>query len=126
MTAVKAFSLMDGYLGEHYPRRPVLPGALVVEALAQVGGMLNLVNHDFAVEMVLVLVDGVQLAAPSPPGEPLTLEVRMHFDNSYGATMGGLATAEGRPVATVSRLVFAHEHVPEPSVVARNRHRYAY
>jgi 3-hydroxymyristoyl/3-hydroxydecanoyl-(acyl carrier protein) dehydratase len=126
LTAVKAFSLMDGYLGDHYPRRPVLPGSLVVEALAQVGGMLNLLNHDFAVEMVLMLVDGVRFADPPPQGEPLTLEVRMRYDHPYGATMDGVATADGRPVATVGRLVFAHEDAPDPSVVARNRQRYAY
>jgi len=126
MTAVKLFTLMDGYLGEHYPRRAVMPGSLVVEGLAQVGGMLHLLNHDFAVEMVLMLVDGVRIPRQPLQGELLTLDVRMLYDHPYGATMSAVATAGDVPVATVDRLVFAHEVVTTPSVVARNRQRYAY
>jgi 3-hydroxyacyl-[acyl-carrier-protein] dehydratase len=126
MTAVKQFGLMDGYLGEHYPRRPVLPGTLVVEGLAQVGGMLHLLNHDFAVEMVLMLVDGVRIPGRPRQGDRLTLEVGMRYDHPYGATMSGLARVGDAPVVTVDRLVFAHEVSTDPAVIDRNRCRYAY
>jgi 3-hydroxyacyl-[acyl-carrier-protein] dehydratase len=126
LTAVKLCSLMDGYLGDHYSRRPALPASLIVEALAQVGGMLNLLNHDFAVEMVLMLVDGVRVPRQTVPADVLTLEVKMLYDHPYGVTMNGMAQVDGAPVMTVDRIVFAHEIVPTPSVIRRNRERFAY
>ena len=126
MTAVKNFNLMDGYLGEHYPRRAVLPGSLLVEGLAQVGGMLHLLNHDFAIEMVLVLVDGVRMDRQARQGEVLTLEVSLLYDHPHGATMCAVARAADGPVASVDRVAFAHEIVTTPSVIERNRRRYAY
>ena len=126
MTAVKQFGLMDGYLGEHYPRRPVLPGTLVVEGLAQVGGLLHILNHDFAIELVLMLVDGVRIPGSLGQGDRLTLEVAMRYDHPYGATMTGVATVDGAPVVTVDRLVFAHEVTDDPTVIERNRRRFAY
>jgi 3-hydroxyacyl-[acyl-carrier-protein] dehydratase len=126
LTAVKLCSLMDGYLGDHFPRRAMMPASLIVEALAQVGGMLNLLNHDFGVDMVLILVDGVRVARQAKPGESLTLEVNMLYDHPHGATMAGAAHVDGAPVMTVDRIAFAHEIVSTPSVMQRNRERFAY
>jgi 3-hydroxyacyl-[acyl-carrier-protein] dehydratase len=126
LTAVKLFNLMDGSSGNHYPRRPVLPASLVVEALAQVGGMLNLLNHDFAVDMVLMMVEGARMPHQAQQGDVLTLEVTMLYDHTYGATMTGTARVGELTVATVDRIFYAHEQVTSEEVVERNRRRYQY
>jgi 3-hydroxyacyl-[acyl-carrier-protein] dehydratase len=124
--ASKLVNLADGHLAEHYPRSPVFPASLVVEGLAQLGGMLNFLNHDFAVEMVLMLVDGARVTRAVRQGDLGTLEVRMLYDHPYGATMQGHAAVDGDTVATVARIVYAHERVTDPRIVRVNRKRFDY
>ena len=124
--AVKLVSLTDGALADHYPRRAVLPGTLVVEAMAQLGGMLHVLTHDFAVEMLLVLIDGVTLNRPVLHGETMTIEVRTERDHPYGATMNGLASVDGEVVATAVRIVYAHGHVTDQKKIQMARDRFAY
>jgi 3-hydroxyacyl-[acyl-carrier-protein] dehydratase len=124
--AVKTVSLADSALAEHYPRRAVLPATLLLEAMAQVGGMLHSLNHDFSAEMLLALVDGVRFERPVLHGETLTLEARSEYDHPYGATMSGEARVDGDVVATARRIVFAHELVSDPERIARARDRFVY
>jgi 3-hydroxyacyl-[acyl-carrier-protein] dehydratase len=126
MVAVKTVGLMDGYLEDHFPREAVLPATSLIEALAQAAGMLNSFNHAFAVEMVLMLVDGVELHRPIHAGEVLTLEVTMIYDHPYGATLRAEARAEAEVVAIAERIVFAHEVTEDPVKIGRARERFRY
>jgi 3-hydroxymyristoyl/3-hydroxydecanoyl-(acyl carrier protein) dehydratase len=126
MRALKHVTLMDGYLDAHFPRQAVMPGTLLMESLAQVGGMLNLLNHNFTVEMVLMLVDGVRLRRQVRQGEPLTLEVQMLYDHPYGATMRAEARVSDDVVATIDRMVYAHKVVTDPAKIKNNRDRFDY
>ena len=124
--AVKHVSLSDGVLEHHYPRRAVLPGTLVVEGMAQLGGMLHAFNHDFAVEMLLVLVDGVTLQRPVVHGETLTLEAWTRRDHPYGATMSAEARVDGDVIANAGRIVYAHDDVTNAARIKAARDRFAY
>lgn len=126
LEVVKHAGLLDGYFPDHFPMQPVMPASLLIEGLAQAGGMLNCLNHDFAVEMVLMLIDGVRIHRQVTQGETLTLEVRMLYDHPYGATMSGEARVGDDTVLTAGRIAFAHEIVPSVTVVERNRERFAY
>jgi 3-hydroxyacyl-[acyl-carrier-protein] dehydratase len=124
--AVKLVSLTDNALADHYPRRAVLPATLVVESMAQLGGMLHVLTHDFAVEMLLVLVDDVTLHRPVLHGETMTIEVRTERDHPYGATMKGEARVEDELIAAAGRIVYAHEHVTDPKKIKTARDRFTY
>src|SRR5262245_7400051 len=54
ITAVKALSLAEEYLADHFPRFPVMPGVLMVEALVQASAWLVRATQDFAHSMVLL------------------------------------------------------------------------
>ena len=54
ITAVKALSLAEEYLADHFPRFPVMPGVLMIEALVQASAWLVRVTQDFAHSMVLL------------------------------------------------------------------------
>jgi 3-hydroxymyristoyl/3-hydroxydecanoyl-(acyl carrier protein) dehydratases len=126
MRAVKLVDLMDGYHSAHFPRKAVMPATLIIESLAQVGGMLNMFNHDFAVEMVLMLVEGARIFRQVEQGEILTLEVKMIYDHPYGATMQAEARAGDEQIADVDRIAFAHEITSDPVKIQNNRARFAY
>jgi 3-hydroxyacyl-[acyl-carrier-protein] dehydratase len=54
LTAVKSLSLAEEYLADHFPRFPVMPGVLMIEALVQASAWLVRVTQDFAHSMVLL------------------------------------------------------------------------
>lgn len=124
--AVMNVNLAGAYFANHFARKPVFPATLVVEALAQVGGMLNILNHAFTVEMVLMLVDGVVFEREVGQGDQLRLHVQMMYDHPYGATMAGEAFVGEARVAAVERMVFAHEKTADPDKIRKNRERFAY
>jgi len=103
---------LDGeYLAEHFRRRPVVPGTIVLEALAQAAGWLNLVTHDDAIRMVVALVENVRFHAPVHVGDSLELAAQVLFLHPGGATMQGECRVDGLVVLTVERLVFANQSV---------------
>lgn len=126
ITAVKAVTVMDAYFGHHYRHRAVMPATMLIEMLAQLGGFLNELNHDFRVRMVLMLVDGVRIHRQVRPGDRLELEVLMMYDHPYGATMRGEATVDGASVITAERIVYAHEKVDDPIHIRDHRARFNY
>lgn len=126
LAAVKHVSLTDGSLAEHYPRRAVLPPTLLLEALAQLSGMLNVLNNDFAVEMFLVLVERVEITRPVLHGETVALEVRATYAHEYGATMEGEARVDGEVVASAARIVFAHEVTTDAKKIQAARDRFRF
>ena len=126
MLVTKQVSLMDEYFSDHYPHKAVMPATFIIEALAQAGGMLNSLNHDFAVELVLVLVDGVHILRQVHPGETLLLEVAMLYDHPYGASLRGEARAGGELIAKIESFSFAHEITHDEARIKQNYERFLY
>jgi 3-hydroxyacyl-[acyl-carrier-protein] dehydratase len=80
--AVKAVSLDDLFLAGHFPGNPRLPEALIVEALAQTGG-LALLSVKEPGRGILAKVEEMQFAKIIWPGDILTLVAEVEF--SFGA-----------------------------------------
>jgi 3-hydroxyacyl-[acyl-carrier-protein] dehydratase len=78
---VKAISLSEPFIHDHFPGYPIMPGALIVEGLAQLSGFLlemTLNQGDSAVKRALFIqVDKMKFLNKSAPGELLTYEVRV-------------------------------------------------
>jgi 3-hydroxyacyl-[acyl-carrier-protein] dehydratase len=124
--ATKLVTISDEYLDEHYGRRAQMPGTLVIESLAQVGGWLNLVSRDFSIRTVLGLIEGASLFRPVRPGDTLTLEVWMLYTHADGATVRGSARVGAQPVAVVDRILFVNQTVQDPAFSAEQRERFQY
>ena len=54
ISAVKALSLAEEYLADHFPTFPVLPGVLMIEALVQTAAMLVRVSNNFGQSMIVL------------------------------------------------------------------------
>lgn len=76
IVAVKAVTLAEEYLSDHFPTFPVLPGVLMLEALAEAGAWLVRDAQDFAVSMILLReARNVTYKSFVKPGNLLRLEV---------------------------------------------------
>ncbi len=78
---LKAITLTEPILHDHFPDYPILPGAMIIEGLAQLAGLLLEVtfnkSDDKIVRAILVQVDKMKFYRPSGPGELLTYEAKI-------------------------------------------------
>ena len=78
IVATKAVTINEPFFAGHFPDRPIMPGVLIVEALAQAAGVLAVESLGLAGTGKLVYfmaIDGAKFRAPVEPGVLLRLEV---------------------------------------------------
>ena len=96
----------DWWFAGHFPGNPVMPGVLIVEAMAQVAGVLVLKEiPDRANKVVLLAgVNNAKFRRPVRPGDQLRIEMKVLKKKSSVAKMQGQATVDGVVVAEVEVL----------------------
>jgi 3-hydroxyacyl-[acyl-carrier-protein] dehydratase len=100
--AYKNVSANEAYFQGHFPQRPVMPGVLVIEALAQAGGVLSQVTHRGGKEgrlSYLVKVDNAKFSRMVVPGDRLDLEVTIKREIRNMTMYCGIARVDGEQVA---------------------------
>ena len=100
--AIKAVSMNEQFFQGHFPGRPIMPGVLIVEAMAQAAGILAVESLGLADSGKLVYfmaIEGAKFRAPVEPGCLLTLEVEFVQKRSSVCKFSGRATVDGKLVA---------------------------
>jgi 3-hydroxyacyl-[acyl-carrier-protein] dehydratase len=100
----------------HFPGHPLLPGALMIETIAQTGGWLVLSVLRFQRMPFLVQVKEAKMRAFVVPGQRLTAEARLLHDGSGYAVVTGSISSEGRKVADAE---ITYRVVPFPNETLR-------
>jgi 3-hydroxyacyl-[acyl-carrier-protein] dehydratase len=105
--SVKNVSLAEEQLDMYQPGYPVMPSSLIVEGLAQTGGMLVGEYNGFKERVVLAKLGKAEFHSFATPGDTLTYTTTVEDIKPTGAIVKGVATVGDRVVAEVE-LVFAH------------------
>ena len=103
--AIKAVSINEGFFQGHFPGRPIMPGVLIVEALAQAAGILAVESLGLAGSGKLVYfmaIEGAKFRAPVEPGCLLSLEVEFVQKRSSVCKFAGRALVNGKLAAEAS------------------------
>ncbi len=96
VVALKNVTINEPFFAGHFPGHPIMPGVLIVEAMAQAGGLMlmdELMGSEPKV-VYLMSLDGVKFRRPVTPGDQLILEVEMVQARKNTCKMKGLARVE--------------------------------
>jgi UDP-3-O-[3-hydroxymyristoyl] N-acetylglucosamine deacetylase/3-hydroxyacyl-[acyl-carrier-protein] dehydratase len=98
---LKNVTINEPFFQGHFPGRPVMPGVLILEAMAQVGGLLVLEQMDSLEDKVIYFmsVDNVKWRRPVTPGDQIRFEVVVLQIRGPNCRMRGVGTVDGNVVA---------------------------
>jgi 3-hydroxyacyl-[acyl-carrier-protein] dehydratase len=102
IAAIKAVTINEDFFNGHFPGRPIMPGVLIVEALAQAAGVLAVESLGLAGSGKLVYfmaIDEAKFRSPVEPGVLLRLEVEFLQKRSSVCKFAGRALVEGKVAA---------------------------
>ena len=102
IAAIKAVTIHEDFFNGHFPGRPIMPGVLIVEALAQAAGVLAVESLGLANSGKLVYfmaIEGAKFRAPVEPGCLLRLEVDFVQKRTSVCKFAGRALVDGKLAA---------------------------
>jgi 3-hydroxyacyl-[acyl-carrier-protein] dehydratase len=105
--AVKQWSLAEDLFAEHFPGYPVVPGTLLLEGLAQTGGILVGEANDFREKVVLAKIPRATFHAEALAGQELIYETKLVTLRAEGALVEARVTTDGQ-LLVEAEIFFAH------------------
>jgi 3-hydroxyacyl-[acyl-carrier-protein] dehydratase len=105
--AIKNLTLAEEHLHDHFPGFPVMPASLIIEGLAQTGGILVGEAGGFAEKVVLAKIARAEFHGLACAGDQLIYEVTLTDLRAEGAVVEGKALLDGELLAE-AEIVFAH------------------
>jgi 3-hydroxymyristoyl/3-hydroxydecanoyl-(acyl carrier protein) dehydratase len=118
---VKCVSLSDDVFDEHFPGHPIMPGALLLESMAQLGGVLLEQAHGVdGVHALLTMVDRAKFRKIVRPGDKVELEAQALARRDDGGQVKTLARVDGALVAE-AELTFVLTKVTNPVVLEKRK-----
>ena len=103
ITAIKNVTINEPFFPGHFPGSPVMPGVLILEAMAQAAAILSFKTKDYAPENIGVVyfagIDGARFRKPVTPGDQLVLKVDILRETRGIWKYAGRAEVDGETVA---------------------------
>lgn len=105
---IKNVTANDGFFQGHFPQKPVMPGVIMVEAMAQTAGVVVLTSglHNGKVALFMSISD-VKFRKVVGPGDQLLMEVEILRDRERTATVKGIGRVDGE-IAVEAEMMFSY------------------
>jgi 3-hydroxyacyl-[acyl-carrier-protein] dehydratase len=103
----KSVTMAEPWFQGHFPARPIMPGVLIIEALAQIGGILAYASEPFDASnslMYFLGIDKAKFRRPVTPGDRLDLQVSIVHHRTNVWKFHGEASVDGTLCATAELL----------------------
>jgi 3-hydroxyacyl-[acyl-carrier-protein] dehydratase len=105
--AIKYLTMAEDHFADHFPGYPVMPGSLILEGLAQTGGILVGETQDFQEKVVLAKIPYARFRREALAGEELVYDVELLHLRPEGSAVEGKVTA-GNELIVETEIFFAH------------------
>jgi len=98
IVAIKNVSVNEPFFNGHFPGQPIMPGVLIVEAIAQAGGALLLTEVPDRADKLMVFtgIERAKFRKPVVPGDQLRIEVKVIVWRTTAVKMEGTAFVDGK------------------------------
>ena len=120
--AVKNVALSEDFFDDHFPLKPILPGVLILEGMAQLSGLLLeeglRQQAGRKLKALMSIVEKAKFRIPVKPGESLRYRAQVLSVNELGGRVSAEATADGALVAECT-LIFSFHEFDNPVAEAR-------
>jgi 3-hydroxyacyl-[acyl-carrier-protein] dehydratase len=107
--ALKNVTFNEPFFPGHFPHRPVMPGVLIIEAMAQAAGILAFktvkIVPDINTRFYFVAIDKARFRKPVEPGDQLMLKVTVMRSFKGIWKFAGVAEVDGKEVASAEMMV---------------------
>ncbi len=113
--AVKNVSLAEEHLHDHFPGFPVMPGSLMIEGMAQTGGILLGEVNSFTRNVILAKVPRIEFHSWVMPGDQLIYSATLQSVREEGGSVTVKATVGDRLVAD-GEIIFIHLNSDDPQL----------
>lgn len=121
----KDITMSEDFLADHFPRFPVMPGVLQLEAISQLASWLVFVSTDFKMKGTLSELKNIKFKDFVKPGDQLIMEVTFQSMDGEGVTFDAKARVNDKikTIVNAGRLTFiAIEHIEDPEEVREYFH----
>ncbi len=121
--AIKNVTFNEPFFPGHFPHRPVMPGVMIIEALAQAAGILAFktvgVVPDTETRFYFVAIDNARFRKPVEPGDQMLLKATLKRAFKGIWKFSGIAEVDGAEVASCELMVAPETRVSEPKATVR-------
>jgi len=121
---VKNVALSEDFFDDHFPRRPVMPGVLMLEGMAQLSGLLLEASlhqrYSKNAKAVLTVLERTKFRTLVKPGEVLLYRVELASLNEAGGKVKATAS-RGETLVTSTEMTFAFKYVDDPLLDEKRR-----
>jgi 3-hydroxyacyl-[acyl-carrier-protein] dehydratase len=121
---VKNVALSEDFFDDHFPRRPVMPGVLIIEGMAQLSGLLAedtlQQRYGKSAKAVLTVLERTKFRALVKPGDTLRYCVEVLSVNEAGGKMKATALRDNTVVAS-TEMLFGFKYVDDPLLNDKRR-----
>lgn len=120
IVGLKNVTVNEPHFTGHFPGFPVMPGVLIIEAMAQVSGILvgKMAPHTRGRIMYLAAVENAKFRKPVVPGDQLRIEMKMLRLKHAVAKIQGIAKVDGQVVAEATLMCTLTERMAETAKAA--------
>ena len=98
IVAIKNVTMNELFFQGHFPGHPIMPGVLIIEAMAQVAGLMVMEKGSDSIPL-FASMDNVKFKRPVTPGDQIRFEVEMIKIKSTFVRTAGKAYVDGKDVA---------------------------
>lgn len=99
ITGIKNVTINEPFFQGHFPGQPIMPGVLIIEAMAQVGGVLAFSTGTDAKSVFFMSIEKAKFRKPVVPGDQLKMELRVLHQRGNVWKLSGVAKVEDKVVA---------------------------
>ncbi len=122
--ATKNVALSEDFFDDHFPRRPVMPGVLILEGMAQLSGLLLEAGlkqkYSKSAKAILTVLERTKFRSLVKPGDTLLYHAEVLSVNEAGGKVKASAR-RGDALVTSTELVFAFKYVDDPQLDEKRR-----